>query len=262
MNKKTSLPDSVRALAQAGKWHAPRMEEDELLFSLGSPALDKRLNGGLSRHALHEIFGTGQDDGGTTSAFALLLALRLGPEERRIYWISDERQERASGYIYPLGLADLGADPDNMVIVRTANMLDSLRAAADAIRSRSACAVILETHGKAKIFDLTSSRRLSLAAREAGVLALVIRNDAMPMPSAAVSRWQVQPAPSQPLLANAPGFPAFDVSLLRHRGGIAPFETRLFWDHENRSFHDALLFGSLPSVVASREAEPGSRRIA
>ena len=256
MNKKIALPDSAYALAGSGKWQARRAGDDDEWFSLGAPAFDNRLQGGLSRHALHEIFSATGKDLATAAAFALLLTLRLEAGERRIYWISDERQDQTSGRLYPLGLAELGADPANMVIIRTLNMLDALRAAADVIRSKSAAAVILEVYGTAKILDLTSSRRLSLAAREAKALALLVRGDAIPMPSAAITRWQIKAAPSTALPASAPGFPAFDVSLLRHRGGIAPFETRMIWDHENRKFSDAPLSGGLSAPASGREGDP------
>ena len=58
------------------------------------------------------------------------------------------------------------------------------------------------------------------------------------MPSAAQTRWRIGAAPSRPLPANAPGFPSFDVSLLRHRGGIAEFDAQVEWDRDQRSFRD------------------------
>ena len=59
------------------------------------------------------------------------------------------------------------------------------------------------------------------------------------MPSAAQTRWRIGAAPWRSLPANAPGFPLFDVSLLRHRGGIAEFDARVEWDRHQRSFRDA-----------------------
>ncbi|MEP7349713.1 MAG: hypothetical protein ABI668_07135 [Sphingorhabdus sp.] len=221
--------------------------------------MDSRLHGGLMRNALHEVFAAQGEDVAPASAFALLLALRLHLPGQRIFWVAEEKQDRTTGRIYPPGLAGLGADPAHMVIVRTVSMLDALRAAADIIRSKAASAVILEAHGSAKMIDLTSSRRLALAAADAGALALLVRGDATPMPSAASSRWQVRSAPSEPLAANAPGFPAFDISLLRHRGGIHPFEARIMWDHEQRIFHDAPLSGGLSAIVSGGKADPGTR---
>jgi protein ImuA len=119
----------------------------------------------------------------------------------------------------------------------------------------------LEAQGNAKLIDLTSTRRLALAAA-AGVLVLLVRGDAVPMPSAASTRWQVKSAPSLPLPGNAPGLATFDIDLLRHRGGIAPFAARVTWDHATRSFHDTPLSGGLSAVVTGGEADPDTRATA
>ena len=255
MNNVPALPDSILAFPKMGQWQKNNASQNDNLFTLGAQEVDARLRGGLSRYALHEIFAGQSADVATASAFALLLALRLPEPKGKIFWIAEEKQERNSGRLYPPGLADLGFDPSSMVVVRTANMLDTLRAAADASRSKAASAVILEAHGGARMIDLTSTRRLSLAAVDSGVLALLLRVDAMPMPSAASSRWQIRSAPSKEFSAAAPGLPTFDISLLRHRGGLAPFEARIVWDHERQIFHDAPLSGGLSAAVPGGEAD-------
>src|SRR3546814_12766980 len=75
--------------------------------------------------------------------------------------------------------------------------------------------------GSAPALNLTASRRLALAAEKSGVTALLVRADATPCPSAAQSRWEVQSLASAPLEANAPGGPAMEIELLRHRDGLA-----------------------------------------
>ena len=258
MNDVRNLPDSILALPNIGKWRNHKTLQGVDLLSLGAPCVDDRIKGGLKRNALHEIFAAQDRDVATASAFALLLTLRLNSENRRVYWIGEEKQERMAGRIYAPGLVGMGADPAGIVIIRTANMLDALRASADVIRSKAASAVIIEAHGSAKMIDMTSSRRLSLAAADAGVLALLVRVDAMPMPSAASSRWQIRSAPSTPLPANAPGMPTFDISLLRHRSGIPPFETTIVWDYERQIFHDVPLSGGLSAVASGGAADPGT----
>ena len=180
----------------------------------------------------------------------------------KIFWIGEEKQERGAGRLYPPGLAGLGLDPSSIILVRTANMLDALRAAADASRSKAASAVIMEARGGARMIDLTSTRRLSLAAAETGTLALLLRVDAMPVPSAASTRWQIRSAPSQALPANSPGLTTFDISLLRYRGGIAPFEARVNWDHERQTFDDAPLSGGCPDIRISLSAGSKGRKTA
>lgn len=237
------------AILSRGIWRRP---VEQQLLATGAPGLDARLQGGIVKDGLHEFFGPAKMDVTAAAAFALTLALRL--PRPCIFWISGDKERQASGRLYPPGLAEMGGDPANMLMVQAADLRDALRAAADSIRSKAAGAVILEAQGNAKLIDLTSTRRLSLAAAEAGVLALLVRGDSVPMPSAATTRWQVRSAPSQPLPGNAPGLATFDIDLLRHRGGIAPFAARVTWDHATRSFHDAPLSGDLSATVTGGEA--------
>lgn len=261
MNNEVILPDVSTSLLSRGMWREYRPDQ-QLLLPVGAPIVDDRLQGGIVRNGLHEFFGAEKADATAAAAFALLLALRLPESEMRIFWISGDKERQASGRLYPPGLAEMGTDPAKMLLVQAADLRDALRAAADSIRSKAAGAVILEAHGNARLIDLISTRRLALAAKEAGVLALLVRGDAVPMPSAASTRWQVKSAPSTPLPGNAPGLATFDISLLRHRGGIAPFAARVTWDHATRSFHDAPLSGGLSSAVTGGEADPDTRATA
>lgn len=258
MNNEVILPDIPTPLLSRGMWREYRTDK-QLLLPIGTPCVDGRLRGGLARNGLHEFFGAEKGEATAAAAFALLLALRLPEDGARIFWISGDKERQASGRLYPPGLAEMGGDPARMLLVQAADLRDALRAAADGIRSKAAGAVILEAQGKSRLIDLTSTRRLALAAAEAGVLALLVRGDAVPMPSAATTRWQVKSAPSLPLPGNAPGLATFDIDLLRHRGGIAPFAARVTWDHATRSFHDAPLSGGLSAAVTGTEAGPDAQ---
>jgi protein ImuA len=195
MNNKAILSGSLPSLSR-GMWQQYQPAKQQALLPMGVPWVDARLHGGIARHALHEFFGAAKADVTAAAAFALLLALRLPEPQLRIFWISGDKERRASGRLYPPGLAEMGGDPARMLLVQAADLRDALRAAADSIRSKAAGAVILEAQGNARLIDLTSTRRLALAAAEAGVLALLVRGDAVPMPSAATTRWQVRSAPA------------------------------------------------------------------
>ncbi len=249
MNNKAILSRSLWRQYQPG---------EQRLLATGAPIVDARLQGGIVQNGLHEFFGEEKADATAAAAFALMLALRL--PEPRIFWISGDKERQASGRLYPPGLAEMGGDPARMLLVQAADLKSALRAAADSIRSKAAGAVILEAQGNARLIDLTSTRRLALAAAEAGVLALLVRADAVPMPSAASTRWQVKPAPSVPLPGNAPGLATFDISLLRHRSGTAPFTAKVTWDHATRTFHDAPLSGGLSAIATGTEADPATRQ--
>jgi protein ImuA len=231
-------------------------------LSFGASSIDQRLRGRLPRAALHEIFSAKSEDTASASAFALMLMLRLGEAVKPTLWIAEEKVRLLSGRLYPPGLVALGGNPDAMVLVETRNAKDALRASADAIRSAAAATVILSVYGNAPSVDLTATRRLMLAASHAGVLALLLRFDAKPAPSAAYSRWQIASAPSRPLAANAPGHTAFDVALTRHRGGVAPFEMRLEWNHDQRTFRETPLSCGLSALAPGGTADAPERQSA
>lgn len=224
------------------------VEATSARVSLGSPDLDARLHGGLQPNALHEFYAAGPDDAAATAGFALMLTICAAGENRSVVWIREDRGARQTGCLYAAGLSELGFDPDTLILVQAADTRALLRAAADTVKCAQVGAVVIEAWGKAPLLDLTASRRLSMAAAASGVFTLMLRVDAAPVPSPAQTRWQVASAPSTALAANAPGHPAFDITLLRHRGGVAGFEARLEWNRDQGSF--APLSGGSSAAVA------------
>lgn len=230
------------------------------MVALGVTQVDARLGGGLARAALHEVFAATGEDASAAAGFALLLALRATRDARPVMWLREDRGARTGGRLYAAGLAELGADPGQFYTVHAADALGLLRAGADIVKCAGVGAVVIEPWGKAPQLDLTASRRLSLAAARSGVMVLVLRAGADPHPSAAATRWQVAAAPSPALAGNAPGAPAFDVEMLRHRGGMPGFAARLEWDRDRMHFVEpveAPLSGGVPAVPAIRTGETG-----
>jgi len=228
--------------------------------TFGAEPLDGRLGGGLPKAALHEIYAAGISDATSAAAFALLLARRAN-RSKPIFWVR-EAKARLDGKPYGHGLAELGIPPDRLFLVDAPDSIAALRAGADITRCGAVGAVIIEPIGKAPALDLTASRRLALAAGQTGVMTLLLRTGVEPIPSAAQSRWQVASAPSMTLPANAPGQPAFDVTLLRHRGGIAGIEARLEWNRDRQSFDQAPLSGGLPAIAFGGTGQAVERRAA
>ena len=232
------LHDALRArLARA----------DALRIPLGADAVDSALGGGLKRAGLHEVFAG--DDRAAGGAFALMLALIAAARDRPLLWV---RCDRTRTRLHAPGLAELGADPDSLLIVAPDDGDGVLRAADDIVRHGGAGAAVVEIDGRAPRYDLTASRRLALAATRSDMCVLVVRCGATPVPSAAETRWQVAPAPSStdPLFVDAPGAPTFDINLLRQRGGIAGIDARLEWNRDSRNF--APLSGSLSAFPPDR----------
>jgi protein ImuA len=187
----------------------------------------------LPANACHEVFATLKGDRAPMAGFAMMLALMLAGDAPCFF-------VHVAGHngmmLYPAGLAELGLDPARCFSVHAPDLLSALRATADIARSGAAGTVLVEVEGNPRLLDLTASRRLALAAEKSGTMVLLLRSAAHAAPSAAYSRWQIAPAPSQPLLANAPGAPAFNVTLLRHRRVQAGQAARLIWNFEDQCF--------------------------
>jgi protein ImuA len=223
-------------------------------------------------NALHEIFAASRGDNASASGFALMLAVMLTADTAPLFLVRPYR--RGGGRLYPPGLSDLGIDPARCFSIDAPDTLSALKAAADIARSGAAGAVLIEIEGSPRLLDLTASRRLSLAAEKSGTAVLLLRLGAREAASAAYSRWQVASAQSVPLLADAPGGPAFTATLLRHRRMAAGQSARLIWNPEKRKFDEQAipiqpedrageaLFGRLFSLATRRALDPHARRAA
>lgn len=245
------------------------------LVSLGLPSLDEGLGGGLRRGAVHEIHAAGSvrkkeggaegvADAAAAGAFGLAVALRAGAG-RPLAWIRQDEVDARVGRLHGAGLAAFGADPARVTLVQVAGHDAAVRAAREALRCSGLGAVLVETWGASRGLDLTASRRLALAAEGSGVTLVMVRLAAAPGPSAASTRWAVAAAASSPLEANAPGRPAFALTLLRHRAGIPGRAWHLEWDRDRAVFADpAPLPRPVVPVPARRAAgardEAGWRR--
>lgn len=226
-------------------------------FALGLPPLDAQLGGGLPRGRLHELFAAEPDDRAALAGIGLMLAMRLG--EGPLLWLRQDGGVCASGHLYGPGLADLGFDPARLVEVVAPDEAALLRAAGDAVRCRDLAAVLIEPWKGAHGFDLTVSRRLAIAAEKSGVTVLLLRAEAEPGPSAAYSRWRVRSLGSAALEAGAPGHPAAEVELLRHRGGLAGVRASLEWNRDEHVFQEAALSGAGLPLPAGRPAGAGDQ---
>ena len=221
----------------------------------GHARFDEALGGGLATGRTHEFFAADALDATSAAAFAALIALRT-PDKAPLIWLRTADAGKRGGHIYAPGIAELGGDPDRLLLVETADPKMLLACANDAIRCAGSAAVIVESWSKFPLLDLTAGRRLALGARDAGTTLLMLRLNAAPAPSVAETRWRVTAAASRALEANAPGAPAFDLELLRWRGGAAGTRWRLDWNHDEQSFGHALgepaLSGALLPLPARR----------
>lgn len=224
-------------------------DADGLRLGLGIAPLDRRLNGGLKAHALHEVMAASGGQATAANGFALGLAARAGAD---LVWVHDRLGGQEAGLPYGPGLREWGLNPGRVLLVRVRDAASLLAAAEEALRSGAADAVVMSGWGEGRAHGLTASRRLALAAEQGRTLALLVRAGAAPAPSAADTRWSIRAVPSVALEAGAPGRPAFGATLLRSRGGAAPGEWIMEWDGERRSFVEPKASGGLVSLPARR----------
>jgi protein ImuA len=200
------------------------------------------LTGGLARAQLHEIHAV-HNEGASAAGFAIALALASGATP--ILWLRSEAAERQGGRLHATGLVELGVAVDALVLGVVGDEGALLRAASDAARCAGLGTLVVEAWGRCPGIDLTTTRRLMLAAEASGVSVLLLRIAADPVPSAAATRWGVAAAASTPLAADAPGPPAFAIELQRRRGGPSGQRWRVEWNR------DACRFDLLPNEAAA-----------
>jgi len=245
-----------RQIASLEGRKAARLED---LFSFGAEAVDARLGGGLAYGRVHEIFAADAEDGSNAAGFALMLAMRAASGATPILWLRPRMAEAGGGQLYAPGLIELGLDPARLILAIAPDEAALLKAAGDSLRCVGLGAVVIELGRDTRGIDLTVSRRLALAAEQSGIAALLLRADGKPLPSAAQTRWRVAASASAALAANAPGGPAFNIELLRHRGGPDGLGWRVEWDRDQCSFREAPLPGVILPIPAGRPTAAGAR---
>jgi len=175
-----------------------------------SPEIDAHLPwNGLPLAGLHEVLAAEPGAGMGFSALLLARAQAALPG-RSVLWIAGEPDA------YPPGLAQLGLSAAGLVLVRAPRPADALWAAEEGLRCPAIAAVLLVNATP----DLTAARRLQLAAETGGGIGLLLRDDdANPGPTAALTRWRLSARAATDASPHHLGEPAWDISLLRARGG-------------------------------------------
>ncbi len=193
---------------------------------IGVAEIDALLPGcSLARGGFHELLG----DQGTITSF---LAALLGRQKtiQHVLWITP------SADLYPGGFAQLGLSHRRLTIACTRQTDNRLWATEEALKDLPGGAVVAEVEQA----DLTETRRLQLAAESSGSIGFLVRRDRQP--SAALTRWRVEPARSRDLR------PTWHLTLERAKGAEATGS----WVVE---FDDASLSLNLVAEVADRSLE-------
>ena len=236
------MRDSVPSIA-ALKRHISRIEglrqtETSGVVPLGHAGIDARLGGGLERGRLHEIFAFEADDASGAAGFATMILRRANRGRSSVVWLRQEEAHAVGGALHMPGLVELGAGAIDLVVGILPDSLSVLRVAADVARCAEVGLVVIEVWKNPRPLDLTATRRLAVATEASGVTALLLRVGAEQGPSAAATRWAIRALPALPLEANAPGFPALDVELVRQRGGRTGGRWSVEWDRDQAIFRE------------------------
>jgi protein ImuA len=200
------LRQQLRVLERAGGQARPA-------YSLGLPALDRALGGGLATGCLHEVIGAAGD--GAATGFVAALAAGIAGGQGAILWCLSRPD------LYGPGLAAAGLDPARLILATTERAADGLWAMEEGARSGALAAVV----GEVDRLSLTAARRLQLASETGGVTVFLLRTGVPADGAAAVAatRWRITAVPggegmgggSQPWLDG----PCWQAELLRCRGG-------------------------------------------
>ncbi len=179
----------------------------------------------------------------------------LAETGRRVLWIQDRLSQLEMGSLYGPGIEAFGLDPDRLLLLKPDRPSDALWAMEEALKCPGIAMVIGEFF-QDKGLDLTTTRRLALAAREQDGLGVVIRHQPGSQSTAAWTRWIVTTQSGDVRDGyGGLGAAAFNVILARNRSG-PPGQWALVWDKESHEF-----FEKIPrNLAATAEHGPSYAR--
>lgn len=234
--------------------HAPVAQQG---WTFGLADIDRHLpEAGLAADGVHEIAPAAHGDMPAALGFAAGLVVRrlasTSGDDRPVLWCRLSAGTREWGRIYGHGLDGLGLARHRLLTV-TLNRPDAILWTLEAALKSAALAGVVADVGPnaSRGLDLTAVRRLMLAANAGRTPGLLL----FPAPphgaTAARSRWIVAAHPSvpPPFDDRAPGAPAWNIRLVRCRGG-RPGQWYVEWSHATHRF-------DLAAAVAGGAADPG-----
>ena len=227
-----------RQLAKAARVEALRCDLARLegapkgssaYLPLGPDEVHAHLPGpGLPCGTLNEIAAEAYGHTPAAFGFALtLLALALHARPGPAVLVLQSRCRMDFGAPYGHGLVQWGLDPGRLVIVETRSIKDALWALEEALRSPACLAMVAGV--VAGGLDLTTSRRLNLAAAPRAT-PLVLLRSSVSAGSAAATRWRIASAPAARDPFGAFARPRWTAALERCRNGRTG-KWLIEWDH-------------------------------
>lgn len=240
--------------------------------ALNIPAIDAVLpKTGLSPGTLHEIIPAEYPDFSATVGFLLCLLHTWHKDTKApILWCHTDGYTDVPNSLYPHGLQNLGIEPARLLHVAAKNEKDMLWALEEGLSSNAFPLIIGCYSQKEKLYDFTASRRLSLRASRQGSTVFILRHHkgsegkALNNTTAATTRWQVRSAPSRATYHRnarmpAMGRPRWHITLTKCKGGKAPSNWQLEWDHETLSLYLVSRMADRKPAVQPKQTQPAYR---
>lgn len=222
--------------------------------------IDAALGGGLCCGAFHELAPAEPVHLPAATGFAMALAARASGRRGETLWIATDFAACEAGGPYGPGLELFGLSPARFVMLRVPRASDALWAMEEALRCGALGCVVAELTGEGADADLTATRRLALAVREAKgeSLGLLLRHHVTPVPSASATRWTIAAAASESDRFGGLGPARFDLTLTKNRRGPGGRWT-VTWDHHDHVFHTAIPVGVAETALDRSDRAPLGR---
>jgi protein ImuA len=202
---------------------------------LGVRGVEAHLPGpGLACGVLNEVAAGSHGD--RPAAFGFLFALTAAALRSRpgpAVLVAARRALADFGKPCGHGLAQLGLDVGRLLIVETETDKDALWTIEDTLRSEARPAMV--AGAIAGNLDLTTSRRLNLAAAAHATPLVLLRTPIAAGTSAAATRWRIVAAPAARDRFGAFAGPRWRVALERCRNG-RPGHWLIEWNHVAHCF--------------------------
>jgi protein ImuA len=180
------------------------------------------------------------------------LGLRLVARAEPAVFVAARRALSDFGAPYGHGLAQLGLDVGRLILVETRSDKDALWALEETLRSGVRPAMV--AGALAGGLDLTSSRRLNLAAAPQRTPLVLLSGANATGTSAAAARWRIAAAPAARDRFGALAAPRWNVVLERSRND-RPGAWLIEWNHVAHRFRVVAGLADCPPV-----ADAGQRR--
>ena len=205
------------------------------------------LPGALPCGALNELVAAHADRPAAFGFLFTLTALGLEARPGPAVFVAARRTLAEFGAPYGHGLAQLGLDVGRLILVETGSDKDALWALEETLRSGAAAMVAGAIEGG---LDLTSSRRLNLAAAPQRMPLVLLRGARATGTSAAATRWRIAAAPAARDRFGALAAPRWHVALERCRNG-RPGEWLIEWNHVAHRFRVVEGLADRPPVAGT-----------